>query len=221
MLPISQKQADFYAAMKKVGDMVKANTGTLSDLAPKAEEEIRKALDLQPRDSVAAKLRSMAVLSGFTPEQKDKLLTYLGPEFYQEALVHDDQLMSLARDIDKGTGTYPTEWSKEITMASRQADVGATHVWRPLMERAVKERGQAMASGVSPTSDIEELAAAMADRPQSWASDSVFGEGDLRHLVKMSRPAMSHAIERILMERSFSHRDAIRLERRQKSKETK
>lgn len=216
-----QKQADFYAAMKKVGDMVKANTGTLSDLAPKAEEEIRKALDLQPRDSVAAKLRSMAVLSGFTPEQKDKLLTYLGPEFYQEALVHDDQLMSLARDIDKGTGTYPTEWSKEITMASRQADVGATHVWRPLMERAVKERGQAMASGVSPTSDIEELAAAMADRPQSWASDSVFGEGDLRHLVKMSRPAMSHAIERILMERSFSHRDAIRLERRQKSKETK
>jgi hypothetical protein len=210
------KPEEFYAAMRDIGKLLQSDK-IPDNFADLAQKQIETALGLQPGESVTGKLRSMAWLTNLSDEQEDRLITYLGPEMYRTVIAHDDALYSLAGDIDNRTGTYPTEWHKDLAYAARRAESGATRVWGQLVERAVRDNSMALVNKVAPPINIDELASVMADHPQTiHGDDSLFSDTQALLLLNhTSQPELARAIRsnlktRITMAKAAFERSKIR-----------
>lgn len=204
------KQSEFYKRMNYVGDLVGASDGNFDKLWGTVEDEIRKALDLQPKEAVAGKLRSMAFLFGLNPTQVDDLQRFVGPSTYKKILRHDEMLNALARRASEERGTEVTPWTEALAMAGRNASFGAENSWGKLMDRAVENAADQKYRGAPVSSSIEELASAIADYPDALGKESSFADGDREKLAdpRRSREYRVRVIERILTERAEARVDA-------------
>lgn len=174
------KSPEYYKAMEKVGRIAKAHQD--GDLWEKIEPEIRKALDLEPEETVAAKLRSMQMLTGLSDLDREDLADFLGEEDMRKVLDHDTRLLQLAREAGKLEGKDATPWEDAVQMAERQARLGSSNAWRDLMDRAVESKAREMETG-EPGLDMWPLAEAMARQRESIGKESAWGMKDAYEMV--------------------------------------
>lgn len=197
------KQPEFYAAMRSVWAALKTHEGTIDQLWPKVEQQMKDALDLQPEQTIADKIRSMRMLANRSLEQKDKLLAFMGKKEFKKVIEHDNLLMQLSEMVGKMQGTEPMQWTDALDMSSRLADAGTPNAWGKVMDRAIDQAAQEMKGGnFNDHPYLLQLALRIASQPLSIDNESAFSKDDRKWLSGLDYNDAAYQMERIFYERA-------------------
>lgn len=153
-------------------------------------EEIRKALDLAPGESVAASIRGRRLIAGLDTEDRESLFASIpSDEQIRYINQHDALLTRLARDVSREEGRRPDDLDQEIERVIQQASLGAGDKWHSLIDRVLDESSALMEDGRQDFASLEYVANSLAHFPEHLEQAGFSG----RDLRRMGSPTMDSA----------------------------
>jgi hypothetical protein len=201
------KPAEFYDAISGVLGRLRESEGDAEKAVSLAASDIQKALSLAPEESVAAAIEGHQHVRHLTSEQRADLAEYVNnDQRMQRIYQHDELLRRVAKVVRRMEGTNPSEWEQEVDSVAAQARLGASDRWRGLVDRAVDDSTQRLLAGEGLGSQIDEVAASLAQFPAHLGS--VFSEDDTRRLADPRIDSVSRArrIAANLRKRAYGRR---------------
>lgn len=172
----------FYDAIDQIHQIAKDGTDArqVFDLSV---EKIRAAMDLAPKDSVAASIEGQQMVRDLNNEQRQALAERTDEKRMDRIYQHDAMLKDLAGLVRRieGAGTYTNQWESEVEAVREQAFLGARDRWGTLIDRALAETAQRVSNRETFGTQVDDVAEAFAMFPEHM-SEPMFTRAQLRAL---------------------------------------
>ena len=157
-----------------------------------ASEAIAKALELAPKDSVAASIEGHQIIKNLTDDQREALAARTSVERMNRYYEHDAMLREMAKLIRRGSeGVNPTPWEQQLEAVVAQASMGGSDRWAGLVDRAMDETAHRIAAKEGMGDQIDEVAEKLALYPTHAAK--VFDEKLMKSIMAPNLTTLQRA----------------------------